>query len=35
MKFLTGLLYGALLLADVSAKKLTTSQAEGDIKKEK
>ncbi|KAF5013010.1 hypothetical protein FDECE_957 [Fusarium decemcellulare] len=33
MKLLTGLLYGALLLADASAKKLTPSQVEGDIKK--
>ncbi|KAH7162170.1 hypothetical protein B0J13DRAFT_2689 [Dactylonectria estremocensis] len=35
MKFLTGLLYGALLVAEVTGKKLTPSQVEGDIKKSK
>jgi hypothetical protein len=35
MKLLAGLLYGALLLTDVSAKKLTASQVEGDIKEQK
>lgn len=35
MKLLTGLLYGALLLTDVSAKRLTPSQVEGDIKESK
>ncbi|KAH6898187.1 hypothetical protein B0T10DRAFT_101245 [Thelonectria olida] len=35
MKFLTGLLCGALLAAEVTGKKLTASQVEGDIKKSK
>ncbi|KAK7427156.1 hypothetical protein QQZ08_006269 [Neonectria magnoliae] len=35
MKLLTGLLYGALFAAEVTGKKLTASQVEGDIKKSK
>ncbi|KAH8738238.1 hypothetical protein BGZ61DRAFT_337715 [Ilyonectria robusta] len=35
MKLLTSLLYGALFAAEVTGKKLTASQVEGDIKKSK